>query len=122
MRGNGVLHETNRLYSRHALHLAPEAREVRLTGRHEVDGRYGRLAVAAGMRVNAGPASLKHRGHLRVLPQRPATSPPRGALPAIRAVSAVLPRAVNAAHGRHGAAQGRHPSGHAQSRRHGAEP
>ena len=33
---------------------APEAREVRLTGRHEVEGRYGRLAVAAGMRVNAG--------------------------------------------------------------------
>lgn len=33
--------------------LAPEAREVRLTGRHEVEGRYGRLAVAAGMRLNA---------------------------------------------------------------------
>ena len=34
--------------------LAPEARELRLTGRHEVEGRYGRFAVAAGMRFDAG--------------------------------------------------------------------
>ena len=101
MRGNGVLQETNGVYSSHALHLdvggpdrrtrltlesplraeagaftlkvpvggtladgvryagvdgdlAPEARELRLTGRHEVEGRYGRVAVAAGMRVDAG--------------------------------------------------------------------
>ena len=34
--------------------LAPEGREVRLGGQHEVAGRHGRFAVAAGVRFNAG--------------------------------------------------------------------
>ena len=113
MRGNGVLQETNGVYSSHALHLdvggpdrrtrltlesplraeagaftlkvpvggtladgvryagvdgdlAPEARELRLTGRHEVEGRYGRLAVAAGMRVNAGHRAGEEDWHAGV--------------------------------------------------------
>ena len=46
--------------------LAPEAREVRLTGRHEVEGRYGRLAVAAGMRFNAGHLAGEEDRHAGV--------------------------------------------------------
>ena len=46
--------------------LAPEAREVRLTGRHEVDGRYGRVAVAAGMRVDAGHRTGEEDWHAGV--------------------------------------------------------
>ena len=113
MRGNGVLRETNGVYTGHAVHfdvggrhgrtrltlesplraeageftlkvpvggtladgvryadvdgdLAPEAREVRLTGRHEVEGRYGRLAVAAGMRFNAGHLAGEEDWHAGV--------------------------------------------------------
>ena len=113
MRGNGVLRETNGVYSSHAVHvdvdgahrrtrltlesplraeageftlkvpvggtladgvryadldgaLAPEAREVRLTGRHEVEGGYGRLAVAAGMRFNAGHLAGEEDWHAGV--------------------------------------------------------
>ena len=46
--------------------LAPEARELRLTGRHEVEGRYGRVAVAAGMRVNAGHRAGEEDWHAGV--------------------------------------------------------
>ena len=46
--------------------LAPEAREVRLTGRHEVEGRYGRVAVAAGMRFNAGHLAGEEDWHAGV--------------------------------------------------------
>lgn len=46
--------------------LAPEAREVRLTGRHEVEGGYGRLAVAAGMRFNAGHLAGEEDWHAGV--------------------------------------------------------
>ena len=113
MRGNGVLRETNGVYTGHAVHfdvdgrhrrtrltlesplraeageftlkvpvggtladgvryadvdgdLAPEAREVRLTGRHEVEGRYGRVAVAAGMRFNAGHLAGEEDWHAGV--------------------------------------------------------
>ena len=46
--------------------LSPEAREVRLTGRHEVEGRYGRLAVAAGLRLNAGHRAGEEDRHAGV--------------------------------------------------------
>ena len=44
--------------------LAPEAREVRLTGRHEVDGRYGRVAASAGLRFNAGHRTGEEDWHV----------------------------------------------------------
>ncbi len=113
MRGDGVLRETDGVYSSHALHLdvdgagrrtrftlesplraeaggftlkvpvggtladgvryadvdgdlAPEAREVRLTGQHEVEGRYGRVAASAGLRFNAGHRAGEQAWHAGV--------------------------------------------------------
>ena len=49
----GTLHSGVRYADRTAA-LQPEARELRLGANHQMEGRYGRIALGALLRLNAG--------------------------------------------------------------------
>ena len=58
MSGNG-----RRLYDTHRVRLRPDAREVHMTLRHEMDAGLGRIAVEAGGAINAGHVAGKREAH-----------------------------------------------------------
>ena len=54
---NGRIENGQRLYDEYRVSLRPDAREVRLTLRHELDAVGGRVAVEVGGSLNAGHVS-----------------------------------------------------------------
>ena len=51
---NGWIEDGRRLYDAYRVRLSPDAREVRMTLRHELDAAGGRVAVEVGGSLNAG--------------------------------------------------------------------
>lgn len=61
---NGRVENGRRLYDQHRIRLRPEAREVRMTLRHEREAGGGRIAVEAGATLNAGHAAGEYESHV----------------------------------------------------------
>ena len=63
---NGRIKDGRRLYDEYRVRLRPDAREVRMTLRHELDAVGGRVAVEVGGALNAGHVSGEEETRLGV--------------------------------------------------------
>ena len=61
---NGLIEDGRRLQDEHRFSLRPDAREVRMTLRHEQEATGGRIAVELGGSMNAGHTSGEQESHI----------------------------------------------------------
>ena len=61
---NGRIENGRRLYDEHRIRLRPDAREVRMTLRHERQAGGGRIAIEAGATLNAGHDTGVYESHV----------------------------------------------------------